>query len=163
MSAKFDIIIDQATSADVDEYIALEKKVGGRTYAALTSKEQFLNELEKWTVYLFKKDGKVIGHISYQVESDGGIRFGGLAIEPELQGKGFGRAALGLISEKLKGVPKVEFVVHPDNSRAIALYKSFGAKIIGRKENYHGDGQPRVIMIKNIVNMAEAKARSSKK
>jgi ribosomal protein S18 acetylase RimI-like enzyme len=163
MSAKFDIIIDQATSADADEYIALEKKVGGRTYAALTSKEQFLNELEKWTVYLFKKDGKVIGHISYQVESDGGIRFGGLAIEPELQGKGFGRAALELIVEKIKDAPKVEFVVHPDNLRAIELYKSFGAKIVGRKENCYGDGEPRIIMIKNLTKMIGAKTQSTKK
>lgn len=138
-----------ASEADADDYIALEKKVGGPTYHALASKEEFLKEISEWKTYLFKLGGKIIGHISFQTRENGSVHFGGLAIDPEYQGKSYGRQASELVAKILKNVSKFDLVVHPDNIKAINLYKSFGFEIIERQENYYGDGQPRVILEKH--------------
>ncbi len=52
-----------------------------------------------------------------------------------------------LLFEKLKDYKKLTLCVHPDN-HARKLYGSFGFKVESRKENYFGDGEPRLIMIK---------------
>lgn len=49
---------------------------------------------------------------------------------------------------KIPNVSKVWLVTHPDNAAAIGLYESLGFKITERKENYFGNGTPRVIMVK---------------
>lgn len=137
-----------AKETDADDYIALEKKVGGPTYHALASKEEFLKEISEWKTYLFKLGAKTVGHVSLQIREDGSVHFGGLAIDPEYQGKGYGRQACELVLSELKIKTGFDLVVHPDNYKAINLYKSFGFEIIERRENYYGDGQPRVILAK---------------
>lgn len=48
-----------------------------------------------------------------------------------------------------KSAPKIDLVTHPENTKAIRLYESLGFKIAERKENYYGDGEPRVVLVKN--------------
>jgi ribosomal protein S18 acetylase RimI-like enzyme len=142
------IILVEAMRADADDYLLLEKKVGGKTYAELRSEKEFLDELKLGKIYLFKTGKKVIGHITCETKDDGSIRLGGFTIAPQYQGKGFGRQTMELILDKIKGAPKIDLVTHPDNHRAVGLYRSLGFQIVGRKENYFGDGEPRIIMEK---------------
>jgi ribosomal-protein-alanine N-acetyltransferase len=147
---KTEITLAQATIADSDAYLSLEKQVGGKTYAALKTEKEYLEETKTATIYLFKIEGKVIGHITYHAKVDGTVHLGGFAIEPKYQGKGFGRASMELILALAQNAPKIDLVTHPDNFKAIGLYESFGFKITERKVNYYGDGEPRVILVKNF-------------
>jgi len=147
------ISIKEATMADADEYLELERKVGGRTYFATRSKDEFLEKLNKRKIYLFLQDNKMFGHISVVTREDGGVYFSNFAIDPEYQGKGYAREIIELtrdiIRDKIKDAPRFEAATHPDNLKAIHLYESLGFKITGRKENYCGDGQPRLILEKD--------------
>jgi [ribosomal protein S18]-alanine N-acetyltransferase len=42
----------------------------------------------------------------------------------------------------------VELAVHPDNDAARSLYGSLGFEPSRREENFFGDGEPRVIMVR---------------
>jgi len=142
------IELKQATLDDIDGYIALERKVGGRTYSALVSKEEIVAKVGVDNIYLFKLGDKTIGHVNFRANDDKSIHLGGFVIDPEYQGKGFGRQAMELIIKIAAGAPKIDLVTHPDNVKAVGLYKSLGFVIAERKENYWGDGEPRVVMVK---------------
>jgi ribosomal-protein-alanine N-acetyltransferase len=70
----------------------------------------------------------------------------GILVKPSHQGRGLGRAATVKLLEELKDIPLVDLVTHPDNERAIKLYESLGFVVGERKENYFGDGEPRIVM-----------------
>ena len=50
------------------------------------------------------------------------------------------------VLEEFRDVKRIDLVTHPDNIKAIALYQSLGFAIESRKENYYGDGEPRIVM-----------------
>ena len=60
--------------------------------------------------------------------------------------KGLRVEAMTLALEKFKDVKRIDLVTHPDNIRAINLYQSLGFITESRKENYYGDGEPRIVM-----------------
>ena len=97
---------------------------------------------------MIKNDCDVtVGSISYQIKNKTHAYISGLIIKPEFQKQGLAKKALSLLLEKLKNYQKLSLVVHPENP-AIKLYLSFGFAIKSRKENYFGDGQPRLVMVK---------------
>jgi len=73
-----------------------------------------------------------------------------LVIHPNFQGQGIGREAVLFRLEKLKGVKRVWLVTHPENFKIINLYQSLGFKIEKRLENYFGDGEPRIILLRDL-------------
>jgi ribosomal protein S18 acetylase RimI-like enzyme len=143
------ITLKKASIADSKAYLSLEKQVSGKTYSALKTDKEFLEEIGTATIYLFKIEDEVIGHITYHAKTDGSVHLGGFAIDPKHQGKGFGRESMVLILALAQKATRIDLVTHPDNFKAIGLYESFGFKITERKENYYGDGEPRVILVKN--------------
>jgi len=97
-------------------------------------------------VYLIEKNGEVVGNVSYERKSPDRVYISGLVVGSRFQGQGIGQAAMVKILEELKGTKRIELATHPDNKAAIALYESLGFVIESRKENYFGDGEPRLIM-----------------
>lgn len=145
------IVLQRATIKDIPELLAVENKLtGSKIYSAMTTKEEWKEELKKnnSVVYLILKNGKVIGDTSYEKKSDGTVYISGLAITPEFQGQGIGREVIGTLLKELAGVKKISLVTHPDNKVAIKLYISLGFEIAKRIENYYGDGEPRIELIK---------------
>ena len=65
---------------------------------------------------------------------------------PEFQGQGVAREVLTRLLKELKDVKRVDLVTHPDNQKALQLYQSLGFIVESRKENYFGDGEPRLIL-----------------
>ena len=142
----FDISIKEATLADAGQYLELERKVRGKTYSGTRSEAEFVEKFGGRKIYLFQAGNKVIGHIAVIKKENNCVSLSNFVIDPEYQGKGYARKFAALISEEIENSSRFELAVHPDNTRAIHLYESFGFKIIGRKENYCGDGEPRLIM-----------------
>lgn len=53
-----------------------------------------------------------------------------------------------ILLEMLKDKKIIYLVTHPENEKAIALYKSLGFVQVGEPiENYFDDGEPRIKMI----------------
>jgi ribosomal protein S18 acetylase RimI-like enzyme len=53
---------------------------------------------------------------------------------------------MGVMMAQYHGSPSIDFAVHPDNHAARALYASLGFAPTETRENFFGDGEPRLIM-----------------
>lgn len=75
-----------------------------------------------------------------------------LAVKPERQGQGRGRALLerGLGVVAGQGARVVRLEVRPSNERAIDLYTSYGFQVEGRREGYYPDGEDALILSRPV-------------
>lgn len=141
------INLQRAKADDVDIFISVEKTaIGVKTYSGITDEAEAKQEIEKNIVYFIKIVDKVVGSIEYKMEDGDMAYLSGLVVLPDFQGKGIARQAIERVLEEIGDVKKVYLVTHPHNTPAIKLYLSFGFIIDGWKDNYFGDGEPRIIM-----------------
>ena len=142
--------LKQATIEDIPKLVEIEEKlVGSKIYVAMTDEKEWQEEIKKANVkaYLIFQDGKVVGNVSYEVDKD--IAYiSGLAISPEFQKMGIGKRVIGIILKELKNVRLMKILTHPENIPALKLYKSFDFVEKETIENYFGDGEPRVVLIR---------------
>ncbi len=139
----------QSTIEDIQTLLEIEKTAKGlKVYSGYFTQKEVTEWFNNEVVYLIKNDGVTVGSISYKIEAVDHADISGLVIKPEFQKQGFAKKAIVLLFEKLKDFKKLSLVVHPDN-HAVKLYKSLGFMQESRKENYFGDGEPRLMMIKN--------------
>ncbi|MBI5457832.1 GNAT family N-acetyltransferase [Candidatus Kaiserbacteria bacterium] len=140
------ITLRKATTADIEAYIAIDRKVGSRRYMPMLEEKEVLEYMAKGPVYMITRGEEVVGTVSYEIKEDESVYISGLAVDPKYQGQGIGRETLRRILEEVKDARKVELLTHPDNANAINLYESFGFKVTGRKENHFGDREPRIVL-----------------
>lgn len=148
-----EIILQRARVGDVDAYLSIEKSVGAgqaKTYSGVTTKREAEEELAKNIVYLIKKEEDVVGTIQYQLEGKDCAHITGFVVDPRFQEQGIGREALARVLEELKEIKRIDLVTHPHNTPAIMLYLSFGFIIESWKDNYFGDGEPRIVLSRTI-------------
>ena len=138
------VTLVEGTEADFENFFALERKLAGPTYWPETKPEQIYGENKFF--YMIKTGDKIVGQIQYEKQKDNTIYLNVMAIDPDFQGRGLGTEAMKQFLAKVSGASKVWLVTHPEN-RAVKLYESFGFKITERKENYFGNGTPRVVMV----------------
>lgn len=141
------ITLVEGGDSDLEPFFALEQKLTGPTYRGETKKEDIFGENKFF--YMVKVGDKTVGQIAYEVQTGNTIYVNVFAIDPEFQGKGFGTEAMKQFLKKVSDYPRIWLVTHPDNG-AVKLYESLGFKITERKENYFGNGTPRLVMEKQI-------------
>jgi len=144
-----EINLKRATIEDVDSILAVERSVEGiKIYSAMTNRDEVAEDVVKNFVYLIERGGKVVGNISYELGDGNHAYLSGLAIMPEFQRQGIAREAVKRILDILKETKFISLVTHPENEKSISLYTSLGFKKDGEpKDNYFGDGQPRIRMV----------------
>ena len=82
------------------------------------------------------EEGKVIGHfiIRYPREDDdSSVRFGFVIVAPEFRGKGYGKALLLYVKEKL-GASRIDLGVFENNESAKRCYEACGFKEYGMRD-----------------------------
>ncbi|MCR4284329.1 MAG: GNAT family N-acetyltransferase [Parcubacteria group bacterium] len=142
------INLKKATISDIPTLIEIERSVAGTNiYSPMLQADEWEEELQRGDVYLIVHDGATVGNISYREKDKNHVYISGLAIDPHFQGRGIAREAMIRILEKLKDISRVDMVTHPDNVRALKLYQSLGFIIESRKENFYGDGEPRLVLV----------------
>ncbi|PIQ71447.1 hypothetical protein COV87_03395 [Candidatus Roizmanbacteria bacterium CG11_big_fil_rev_8_21_14_0_20_37_16] len=107
------------------------------------SVEEEVNYLQSSVIYVAYESTKAIGFVAYEDKQD--IEIMSLAVIPEYQKNGIGKLLLNQVLSVLKN-RKIHLVTHPRNTPAIVLYLKLGFIIYGLKENYYGDGQPRLLL-----------------
>ena len=144
-----EITFKRATIEDIDTILKIEKDLDNtETYSALTNKNDAIEEIENCYFYIIKKGKEIVGDISYAIKDKNHINRIGLAIMPKFQGQGIARQAMEMLLKELEKYKSIELVTHPKNTKAINLYESLGFKKSGEtKEDFYGDGQPRIIMV----------------
>lgn len=143
------ISLKPATLEDVDTLLELSRKVSdSQVYSTGITREDEINELQKTITYLIEKDGVVVGRVAYVIRSEGHAYLSDLVVDPQYQGQGLGREALVRVLKELEQNERIDVVTHPENSRALKLYLSLGFQVESRREDYYGDGQPRLVLVK---------------
>jgi ribosomal-protein-alanine N-acetyltransferase len=139
----------KVTQEDIDAYLELERTaIGNKTYSGILDKDEALKEFSENEVYLMYKAGKLVGSTEFEMKSPDHAYLSGLVVHPDFQDQGIAREAILFRLEKLKGVKRIDVITHPENSKIIHLYESLGFKIEKRMENYFGDGEPRIMLVK---------------
>ena len=141
------ISLERTTVKDVGQYLDIEKSVAEtKVYSGITDEEEARKEFKTNRIFFIKKKGKRVGTIQYEIKSPDHVYLSGLVINPRFQGQGIGRSAIKRILKKLRNIKRVDLVTHPHNTRALMLYLSLGFVIESWKENYYGDGEPRLVL-----------------
>lgn len=141
----------KATKKDAASILFMEKSVSSKTYHAYTNIDDITsNYLRKGNAFLIldEKDNPV-GFISYEMKGTSLAYINDLTVLSEYQNKGIGSKAMEFIMERLKDVERIELVTHPKNNPAVRLYLKFGFEIEGWKDNFYGDGEPRLVLVKS--------------
>ncbi|KKU03864.1 MAG: hypothetical protein A2131_02405 [Candidatus Sungbacteria bacterium GWC2_49_10] len=142
------IHLKKAILDDFPILLELEKSVAGTNiYSPMLEENEWKEELRKNTVYLIIKNEDIVGNLSYEKKSNDHVYISGLVIDPRFQGQGIAREVLTNLLKELKDVQRIDLVTHPDNRRALELYRSLGFVIGSRKEDYFGDGEPRLALV----------------
>jgi ribosomal protein S18 acetylase RimI-like enzyme len=143
---------EQATEKDAGAIVALERKIGDlKTYGQPLGLEAALEEIRKNTFYLIKDGDIIVGTAAYRVRPDNSVYISHMAIDPGYRRLGLARAAMSFLLERNKGASRIDLVTHPENEIALRLYRSFGFQVEARKENYFGDGEPRLVLAKETL------------
>lgn len=143
------ISLQRATIDDLEIFLNLEKSVSGsKLYSGTLSKKDAEKDIKENIVYLIKQDGVIVGSVDYKMINPHHAYINGLVINPKFQGRGIGRQTLlNLLANDLKSIKRIELVTHPHNVSAIRLYLSLGFIIELWKDNYFGDGEPRIKLV----------------
>ena len=109
-----------------------------------TSIKTTLDYLKNCSVYLVYKDDVPIGVFAYK-KSGEEVEVKQIVVLPGFQGKGYGTLIVKKLLELVRG-SRIQLVTHPKNTAAIILYLKNGFQIREWKDNYYGDGEPRLVL-----------------
>ncbi len=141
------ISLVKATELDIEKFIELEQSVAGsKTYSPMLIEGEALEEIKNNYVRFIKVGEEIAGSVMLESKGSEHVYVSGLVVTPSFQGQGIARKVMQMVLEELKGVKRIDLVTHPENQKAIDLYTSLGFKIESRKENYFGDGEPRIVL-----------------
>ena len=131
-------------SAVVDEWW------GGRQMAAMLPKLFFVHFRE--TSFVAEDDGRLAGFLcgfrSQTFDDEAYIHFVG--VDPAQRGSGLGRELYERFFEAVEPRTVVRAVTSPVNESSVAFHRSLGFEVERVDENYDGQGQPRVLLVKHL-------------
>jgi RimJ/RimL family protein N-acetyltransferase len=140
------ITLKKATKNDWQIILDFEKAANSQTFHAMTTKKEIHDFLENNKVFFIGSENKTVGLIGYEPKQDTNY-ISELIIGAEYQNKGFATQAIKELVKTLGDKP-CELHTHPENISAIIVYLKSGFKIKGWLDNYYGDGEPRILLIK---------------
>ncbi len=135
------------TIDDLDEVLAIERA----SFQTPWSRGAFRYELTQNRVarsLVVRAGGQLVGYLClWEIGHE--IHVTNVAVHPSFRRRGVGRALLGNVLEDARrnGVELVFLEVRPTNTEAVALYESFGFRVIGRRKGYYFDtGEDALVM-----------------
>ena len=137
-----------ANKENIADLLLIEQTtLGLKTYSAMLEQSEWEDAIKNGPVFLVKdSEQENIGYVSYELKSNNHAYISGIVIVPKFQGQGLAKRIMNHVLEEIHVIKRIDLVTHPDNIKAIKLYESLGFTIESRKENYFGDGEPRVTM-----------------
>ena len=139
-----------ATAKHAEAFITLqERSTDLRLYGPVGGLEEALREIAENILYLLKLGDEFVGCAAYRVRPDGSVYISNVVVDAGHRRRGFARAALTHILEMNRHAPCVDLVTHPENAHALELYRSLGFSVESRRENYFGDGEPRLVLARS--------------
>ncbi|MFA5967143.1 MAG: GNAT family N-acetyltransferase [Patescibacteria group bacterium] len=141
------IILKQVLPEDWQQVLAIEQSANSPLYFPCTDEDIVKKYMDKSLVYfIINNDNQIVGTISFEIKGDNDYYCDGLVIMPEYRGKGYALEAVKEMLKLIGGHKHIHLVVHPHNTPAIITYLKAGFVVSGWKDNYFGDGEPRIEM-----------------
>lgn len=126
--AGIEIAIDHAADADTDALAALWARTGlTRPWNDPHADIALARRGPHSTILVARAEGRIAGSAMVGHDGHRGWVYY-LAVEPELQGRGLGRALLHAVEDWLRAraIPKLMLLVRPDNEKVRGFYQSEG-------------------------------------
>jgi ribosomal protein S18 acetylase RimI-like enzyme len=135
-----------ASEKDWKQFLDLEKVAFHCSpyYLAFTNITELKKFIGNSVVYLMFDGTKPIGHVEYEMKNKESAEITGFVLSPDYRGQGLGKLLFGKAMDDLKNTKQVFLMTHPENSKALKVYLTAGFIIKGWKDNYYGNGQPRL-------------------
>lgn len=145
-----EITFRKATREDAPFCLSLEQHTWPGMYAKSADLARVERKLASDEAFIIESSGQAIGTTSYRMKGPDHGYLSGLIVEPSFRSNGIARLAAEFRLSKLENVRRVDLVTHPRNSAIIRLYLSLGFFLESWKEDYFGDGQPRVTLAREL-------------
>ena len=158
------LILSPMTLDDLDEVLEIERV----SFKTPWSRGAFRYELTQNRVArsLVVRCGRQLAGYLCLWEIGHEIHITNLAVHPSFRRRGVARVLLGHVvaGARRDGVELVFLEVRPTNLEAVALYESFGFRVIGRRRGYYFDtGEDALVMEARLgVETAEPKSGNQK-
>lgn len=121
---------------------AAVEKVELACFSMPWSRESFWEEAAQEAAYylLALDDGEIIGYVGVWLLGEEG-HITNVAVAPEMRGRGVGAALLAELMRIAmeRSVRSMTLEVRPSNEAALALYRKFGFRSVGRRPHYYTD------------------------
>lgn len=143
-----DIKFKKATLSDWKLVRKLERGSKSPFFQPCIGEDGYKKYIAESNVYFLIKNGEALGTASYKIDRHKNILINGLTVLPKYRGGGIATNAMAKMLARLKG-KDLTLVVHPENIPALLVYLRLGFVITGWKDNYFGNGQPRLHLKKS--------------
>lgn len=147
--------IRQAEAKDVKPLAELDARCFHAPWSEQSFQEDVVNNPLAFYLVAESEQGELMGYAGvWMIVGEGHIT--NVAASPDYRRCGIAREILTMlfeICEKEHGIESFTLEVRPSNDPALALYKSFGFEVAGRRKGYYEDnGEDALIMWRQIVN-----------
>ena len=140
-------MLKRAAANDVDVIVAFEFLVmNEKLYGKPLNHPAAKSEIDTNEYYLRLSDGRVVATGALRRREDRSAYLSNIAVHPKERRNGIARAMMSHLLSLCDAAPSIDLAVHPDNRAARALYVSLGFYQTQIRENFFGDGEPRLIM-----------------
>jgi ribosomal protein S18 acetylase RimI-like enzyme len=147
--------VQRAEAADADRIVLFEAVVTNRKlYGKPLDHAAALKEIKANEYYCLICDGRVFATGACRRQSDASAYLSNIAVHPQKRRQGLVRALLMHLLRRCIDASSIDLAVHPENHPARALYASVGFVPKYCKDNFFGDGEPRLIMTRSHVGTA---------
>jgi ribosomal protein S18 acetylase RimI-like enzyme len=137
----------RAAAGDAGLIVAFETEVTNRKlYGRPLDHEAALSEIGGNQCHLLFVDERLVATGAFRWREDASVYLSNIAVLPGMRRQGLGREMLNHLLSFCADADTVDLAVHPDNLPAIALYTAARFSPIYVKDDFFGDGEPRLIM-----------------
>jgi [ribosomal protein S18]-alanine N-acetyltransferase len=154
--------IERMHPADLADVLVIERA----SFSMPWSRGAFLYEIEQNQVarcWVGREDGRIVGYVCLWEVADE-LHVTNVAVHPDARRRGFARALVESVFARARaaGNRMVLLEVRPSNTEALALYESFGFRVVGRRRGYYYDtGEDALVMESSVASIEPRGSESS--
>lgn len=142
-------MLRRADTSDFEAIVSFETDVmNRRLYGRPLDHAAALVEVQANEYFLHVRRACIAATGAWRRRDDGTAYLSNIAVRPDLRRQGLARSMMVRLLDCCGDAAAVDLAVHPDNDAACSLYGSLGFKPSRREENFFGDGEPRLIMVR---------------
>lgn len=144
------ISLRRTIAHEASTLVHFERKVANpKLYGPPLDVERAIWEITHNDYYFVMSGSTLVGTAAIRPMANNSVYISNVAVLPEFRRQGIARSVMLSLIKECNDATRVELATHPENRPALQLYYSLGFVTESRRENYFGDGEPRLILVYN--------------